>query len=156
MSPMTPDVPLGALSTGRQEEGVEANGAIMLHGSAQAADSSDSPSSSESDSDSDTDRAPPREIGEVDPAKCKVSGPGFSGSGACAPVSLYLYAHDHYGRRLKGGGDEVVVRISPASSLAGGAPIEAVVSAMSPCGHTYRNCHAFCILMISMFCTVGN
>ena len=152
---MTPDVPLGALSSGRQEEGVEANGAITLHGSAQAADSSDS--SSESDSDSDTDRAPPKEIGEVDPAKCKVSGPGFSGSGACAPVSLYLYAHDHYGRRLNSGGDEVVVRISPASSLAGGAPIEAVVSTMS--GHIAMHLNNLCQdwtpgVFIPLLCTV--
>jgi len=128
MSPMTLDVPLGALSTGRPEdEEVEANGAVVLHGAVQAADSSSS-SESDSDSDSDSDRAPPTEIGDVDPAKCKVSGPGFSGSGACAPVSLYLYAHDHYGRRLKSGGDDVVVRVSPASNLAGGIPIEATVS----------------------------
>ena len=139
MSSPTQDVP-GTLIAGQLEEESEAeNGALILHGSAMAASSGSS--SDDSDSDSDSDRAPPTEIGEVDPAKCKATGPGFSGSGACAPVSLYLYAHDHYGRRLQKGGDEVVVRVSPASSSMAGAPIEAtvclacVMHGIYPCNH---------------------
>ena len=98
---------------------------LVLHGTTFAA----APSSDEEE-DSDSDGEPPKEIGDVDPSKCKVSGPGFSGSGAGAPVKLYLYAHDHYGRRLTKGGDDVVVRISPASTIsaAASAPIEAAVS----------------------------
>jgi hypothetical protein len=73
--------------------------------------------SEEEDSDSDDeDRPPPKEIGDVDPSRCKVSGPGFSGAAAGVPVPLYLHAHDAWGRRLTKGGDEVVVRVTPASS----------------------------------------
>ena len=133
VAPMSTPEDVGPLADAgeEEEEGAphasanHANGTLVLHGSAATADSS---SEEEEDSDSDDfDRAPPKDIGDVDPAKCKASGPGFSGSGACAPVSLYLYAHDHYSRRLQKGGDEVVVRVSPASSSSTAAPIEATV-----------------------------
>ena len=115
---------------------------LVLHGTSFAQDSS-----SESDSDSDSDREPPKDIGDVDPSKCKVSGPGFSGSGAGAPVKLYLYAHDHYGRRITKGGDDVVVRISPASSsAAASAPIEAAVSLAWGC--MGRSCNSACSLIM--------
>jgi hypothetical protein len=82
------------------------------------------PDESSSD-DEDSDDPQPKEIGEVDPAKCKVSGPGFSGAGAQRPVRLFFHAHDHWGRRLKQGGDELVVRVQPASSsMALPGPIE--------------------------------
>lgn len=94
-------------------QGAAPSGALVLHGSVAAGKRQYDSDDSDSD---DSDGEPPKEVGDVDPSRCKVSGPGFSGTAAGAPVHLYLYAHDAYGRRLQSGGDEVVVRVSPASS----------------------------------------
>eukprot|EP00798_Chlamydomonas_sp_ICE-L_P012402 gene12402-15593_t len=92
---------------------------------------------SSNDSESDDDDQVPSEIGQADPAMCKVGGPGFAGSGAEAPVNLYLYAHDRYKQKLKEGGDDITVLVRPSGPAAAGAGQEIRASVVDHDNGTY-------------------
>jgi hypothetical protein len=70
-----------------------------------------------SDSESEREDSP----GPPDPKTCTVSGPGFAGGASGVPVNLIITLKDEDGKRLKEGGEDVAVRVLPASGPSGGA-----------------------------------
>ncbi|PRW57698.1 RNA recognition motif-containing isoform 1 [Chlorella sorokiniana] len=65
------------------------------------------------DSDSDSDAEPEAPLGPLDPARCRVHGPGFSGGAAGQPVKLTLTARDANGKRIREGGAMLLVMVEP-------------------------------------------
>lgn len=74
--------------------------------------------------------APP---GPLDPARCRVHGPGFGGGAAGQVVKLTLTARDAAGKRIREGGAHVLVLVEPPAGGAASAsddepePIQAEV-----------------------------
>jgi hypothetical protein len=71
-------------------------------------------------SDYDVEDGDEREAGPgpAHPPNCTVSGSGFSGGPAGAPVTLQITAKDAQGQRLTHGGDRIAVHVSPAVGTA--------------------------------------
>lgn len=72
-----------------------------------------------SDSDADSDRS--ESPGPPDPRTCTVSGPGFAGGSAGAPVNLIITCKDEDGKRCKEGGDDVLIKVVPGSGVGSGS-----------------------------------
>ena len=70
--------------------------------------------------------------GPLDPEQCVLSGPGFTGGAAGAPVSFTMTSKDSRGSRLREGGAYVVVTVTPGSqaSAAGASQTLAPVKDM--------------------------
>lgn len=65
------------------------------------------------DDDDERQRSP--SPGPPDPEKIQLSGAGFAGGSAGTPVNLFITCRDERGKRCTEGGDDVVVRINPAT-----------------------------------------
>ncbi len=72
-----------------------------------------------SDSDAESDRS--ESPGPPDPRTCTVSGPGFAGGSAGAPVNLIITCKDEDGKRCKEGGDDVLVKVVPGPGVGSGS-----------------------------------
>lgn len=65
------------------------------------------------DTDSESDAEPEAPLGPLEPRRCRVHGPGFSGGAAGQPVKLTLTARDANGKRVREGGAHVLVMVEP-------------------------------------------
>lgn len=102
----------GVTSEGGKQEPMSASATLVdalvayskQHAGRQAARAEPEP-----DSDSDEENAiPAGPPGPPDPARCTVSGPGFTGGTAGASVSLYITVKDQWGRRVGQGAAQPV------------------------------------------------
>lgn len=82
-------------------------------------------SDTESDSEPDEASLPP---GPIDPQRCAVTGPGFSGGAAGAAIKLVVTAKDSTGKRIREGGAEVAVFLEPGDRSAHQERIDAEVT----------------------------
>lgn len=72
--------------------------------------------------DSESDPEPEAPLGPLEPRRCRVHGPGFSGAAAGQPVKLTLTARDANGKRIREGGAHVLVMVEPQAPPPAPAP----------------------------------
>ncbi|KAI7837107.1 hypothetical protein COHA_009055 [Chlorella ohadii] len=101
--------------TGSDDEAQPPSGPLLLEGpsSGLLVQGTNVPDRQPGDSDSDSDAEPEAPLGPLDPARCRVHGPGFSGGAAGQPVKLTLTARDANGKRIREGGAMVLVMVEP-------------------------------------------
>lgn len=97
------------------DEAAQPSGPLLLEGPSAGlvVQGTNVPERQPGDSDSDSDAEPEAPLGPLDPARCRVHGPGFSGGAAGQPVKLTLTARDANGKRIREGGAMVLVMVEP-------------------------------------------
>ena len=110
-----PERKAGADGNASDGEAKPPSGPLLLEGpsSGLVVQGTNVPERQPGDSDSDSDAEPEAPLGPLDPARCRVHGPGFSGGAAAAPVKLTLTARDANGKRIREGGAHVLVMVEP-------------------------------------------
>lgn len=110
-----PERKAGSDGNASDGEGQPPSGPLLLEGpsSGLVMQGTNVPDRQPGDSDSDSDAEPEAPLGPLDPARCRVHGPGFSGGAAGQPVKLTLTARDTNGKRIREGGAHVLVMVEP-------------------------------------------